>query len=126
MWDVVVDTDSALYVPARALARRIDIDPELLFPVVRGLGPTPLPRPQRIYGRIAQPIDAGAFGSSWHDTEGARALRDDVRAAVQAGIAGLRAERRDDPARNLVPRLRGEAMRLTRAQAAAVRHMLPL
>jgi 1-acyl-sn-glycerol-3-phosphate acyltransferase len=125
MWDVVADADDALYAPARALARRLEIDPELLFPVVRGLGPTPLPRPQRIYGRIAQPIDARTFGSSWDDTDGARALRDEVRRAVQAGIAELQAERQRDPARKLVPRLRGEVRRLTEAQATAVRHLLP-
>lgn len=125
MWDVVVDADDALYAPVRALARRIDIDPELLFPVVRGLGPTPLPRPQRIYGRLARPVDASAFGSSWDDTDAARALRNEVRSAVQAGIADLQRERRRDPARRLGPRLRGEARRLTRAQSAALRRMLP-
>jgi 1-acyl-sn-glycerol-3-phosphate acyltransferase len=125
MWDVVADADDALYAPARALARRLDIDPELLFPLVRGLGPTPLPRPQRIYGRIAPPIDARSFGTSWDDTEAARMLRDQVRSAVQTGIADLQRERARDPARRLGPRLRGEARRLTRAQAAALRQMLP-
>ncbi len=47
-----------------------------------------------------------------------------MRGAVAAGIEDLRRERRADPARNLVPRLRGEAARLTRAQAAALRRML--
>jgi len=126
MWHVVADADDALYRPARALATRLDIDPEALWPIVRGLGPTPLPRPQRIYGRLAEPIDAGGFGASWDDTDGARALRDAVRAAVKRGIEDLRTERRSDPARKLGPRLRGEARRLTRAQAAALRRMLPL
>jgi 1-acyl-sn-glycerol-3-phosphate acyltransferase len=125
MWDVVVDADDALYAPARALARRLDVDPELLFPVVRGLGPTPLPRPQRIYGRLAEQIDARQFGSSWDDADAARALRDEVKRAVRRGIEDLRAERRRDPARKLGPRLRGEVRRLTRAQAAALRRMLP-
>jgi 1-acyl-sn-glycerol-3-phosphate acyltransferase len=125
MWDVVADADDALYAPARALAIRLDIDPEALWPVVRGLGPTPLPRPQRIYGHIAEPIDAGAFGSSWDDTEAAQALRDAARESVKRGIEDLRAERRSDPARKLVPRLRGEARRLSRAQVAALRSMLP-
>lgn len=124
MWDVVVDADDRLYAPARALAARLDIDPDLLFPLVRGLGPTPLPRPQRIYGRIAAPIDAAAFGSAWADDVGAAALRDEVRAAVAAGITALQREREDDPARRLVPRLRGEAARLTRSQSAALRRML--
>jgi len=125
MWDVLADADDALYAPARALAARLDIDPEMLWPIVRGLGPTPLPRPQRIYVRIGAPIDAAAFGTSWEDVDGARALRDAVRAAVRRGIADLQAERERDPARRLVPRLAGEARRLTRAQAAALRRMLP-
>jgi 1-acyl-sn-glycerol-3-phosphate acyltransferase len=124
MWDVVIDADSALYAPARALAVRLDVDPDLLWPLLRGLGPTPLPRPQRIYGRFSAPIDASAFGSSWEDTDGARALRDTVRAAVEQGIADLQAERELDPARRLGPRLWGEARRLTRAQATELRRIL--
>ena len=126
MWDVVVDADDPLYAPARALASRLDIEADLLWPIVRGLGPTPLPRPQRIYGRIGPAIDARAFGSAWEDARGAAALRDVVRAAVAAGIEDLRRERREDPARDLVPRLRGEAARLTRAQAAALRRLIPV
>jgi hypothetical protein len=67
-WDVVVDSAGLLYAPVRALAVRLDVDRDLLWPLLRGLGPTPLPRPQRIYGRISTPIDASAFGSSWEDT----------------------------------------------------------
>ena len=126
MWDIVADADDRLYAPARVLAERLDVDPELLFPIVRGLGPTPLPRPQRIYGRLTAPIDARTFGSSWDDTTGAAALRDAVRSAVRHGIDELGREREDDPARHLLPRLRGEAVRLTRAQASALRRMLPL
>lgn len=124
MWDVVADADHALYAPARALAKRLDIDPEMLFPVVRGLGPTPLPRPQRIYARIAEPIDATAFGDSWEDTAGAARLRDAVREAVAGGIEDLQLERTVDPARRLAPRLGAQALRLTRAQAAALHRLL--
>ena len=126
MWDVVADADDALFAPARALAKRLDVDPEMLFPIVRGLGPTPLPRPQRIYGRLATPIDARGFGTSWDDTAAAAELRDRVREAVAGGIEDLKAERDDDPARHLAPRLRDEAVRLTRAQAAALRSVLPV
>jgi 1-acyl-sn-glycerol-3-phosphate acyltransferase len=125
MWDVVIDADDAVYAPIRALARRVDVDPELLFPLVRGLGPTPLPRPQRIYARLFPPIDASRFGTRWDDGEGAAALRDEVRAAVAGGIDGLLSEREADPSRRLVPRITGEAARLTRAQAEAVRRMIP-
>lgn len=125
MWDVMVDADDRLMAPARALAARLDIEPEQLFPIVRGLGPTPLPRPQRIYGRIAAPVDAREFGSTWDDAAGAARLRDVVRDAVRGGIDDLQRERQDDPACRLVPRLQGEAARLTRAQVATLRQMLP-
>ena len=125
MWDVVADADDVLYAPARALAKRLDVDPKMLFPIVRGLGPTPLPRPQRIYGRLAEPIDPRRFGTSWEDTAGAAKLRDEVRVAVARGIEQLELERADDPARRLAPRLRDEAVRLTRAQTAALRRILP-
>jgi 1-acyl-sn-glycerol-3-phosphate acyltransferase len=125
MWDVVADADDAVFAPARALAARIDVDPEMLLPIVRGLGPTPLPRPQRIYVSLGQSIEAGDFGSSWDDQAGAAALRDAVRAAVATGIEDLQRERASDPARHLIPRLREEALRLTRSQAAALRRMLP-
>jgi 1-acyl-sn-glycerol-3-phosphate acyltransferase len=126
MWDVVADADDTLYAPARALAARIDVDPEMLLPIVRGLGPTPLPRPQRIYVRLGHPIEAGDFGSTWDDEAGAAALRDAVRAAVATGIEELQRERESDPARRLIPRLREEALRLTQPQRAALRRMLPL
>ncbi|MFN8112735.1 MAG: lysophospholipid acyltransferase family protein [Solirubrobacterales bacterium] len=125
MWDVVADADDAIYAPARALAARVDVDPELLFPVVRGLGPTPLPRPQRIYARLREPVEAADFGSGWDDADGAAALRDAVRDSVAEGIEELLAERESDPARRLIPRIAGEASRLTRAQAEAVRRLLP-
>lgn len=124
MWDVVADADDALLRPVRALAELLAVDPELVWPVVRGLGPTPLPRPQRIYGRIGEPIDARGFGSAWDDATGARALRDAMKAAVATGVSDLIAEREHDPARHLVPRVRGEVLRMSRAQLTAARHLL--
>jgi 1-acyl-sn-glycerol-3-phosphate acyltransferase len=124
MWDVLVDADDDLMRPARALARRIDVDPEMVFPIVRGLGPTPLPRPQRIYARLGTPIDAREFGRKWSDDAAARRLRDAAKAAVAQGIEDLLAEREADPERRLGPRMRAEARRMTRAQVAAARGLV--
>ncbi|MFN8159813.1 MAG: lysophospholipid acyltransferase family protein [Solirubrobacterales bacterium] len=124
MWDVVADADDPLLAPARALARRVGVNPEMLFPLVRGIGPTPIPRPQRIYGRISAPIEASEYGSDWSDEEGAKRLRDAVREEVARGIEELLAERAEDPARHLGPRLIGETVRVTKGQAAALRKRL--
>jgi hypothetical protein len=84
MWNVVVDSDSALYAPARALALRLDVDPDLLWPPLWGLGPTPLPRSQRIYARISDPIDAGYLASA-----GCRSARFAVAGEPGAGLRCL-------------------------------------
>jgi len=123
MWDVVVDAGDPLYAPARALARRIDYDPDALFPIVRGLGPTPLPRPQRIYARICEPVDAARFGTSWDDAGAARALRDRVRESLATAIEDLLEDRERDPRRRLVPRMAGQAARLTSSQLGVLRSL---
>jgi 1-acyl-sn-glycerol-3-phosphate acyltransferase/ketosteroid isomerase-like protein len=74
-----------------------------LPPLARGMGPTVLPRPERLYFWFGEPIDTGHFSQ---DDEGARELRDQVRSAVEDGIARLRSEQRDDPRRRLRGRLR--------------------
>jgi hypothetical protein len=48
-------------------------------PIVRGVGPTVIPRPECLYFWFGTPIDSRSFGSCCDDTAAARALRDDVR-----------------------------------------------
>ena len=75
-------------------------------PIVRGVGLTPLPRPQRLYFWFDEPIDSTRFGSRFDDTAGARALRDDAKNAILAGIQFLRDQRDLDPNRDGMARLR--------------------
>jgi 1-acyl-sn-glycerol-3-phosphate acyltransferase len=77
-----------------------------LPPLVRGVGPTILPRPERLYFWFGDPIETARFSAG--DDSAARLLRDEVRAAVEGGIETLMSERERDPQRGLVARLRGE------------------
>jgi 1-acyl-sn-glycerol-3-phosphate acyltransferase len=73
--------------------------------VVRGIGPTMLPRPQRLYFWFGEPVATAPYGGASDDDGAARAVRDEVKAAVEGGIAFLLAEREDDPQRGLIARL---------------------
>ncbi len=103
MLDVIVDQNTPIYGP---LARRYE---KLMGfptpPIVRGIGPTPIPRLDRLYFWLGDPIDSGRFGSRYDDTAAARALRDEVKHAILGGIQFLRDERDQDPNRGLTSRL---------------------
>jgi 1-acyl-sn-glycerol-3-phosphate acyltransferase len=107
MLDVMVDQTTPIY---GEFARRYE---KLMGfptpPIVRGVGLTPIPRPERLYFWFHEPIDSSRFGSRYDDTGAARALRDEVKLAILTGIQFLRDERDQDPNRGLIPRLRGRA-----------------
>jgi len=79
--------------------------PDAIPPMIRGIGPTLLPRPQRFYFWFGKPIDTRALMGKEDDDEVCFAVRERTRRAVQAGINWLRTERRDDPDRHLATRV---------------------
>lgn len=115
MLHVVVDREMPIAAQVSALMRRMVGVP--LPPIPRGIGVTPLPRPERLYFWFGQPVDTSRYGGAGEDDAAARAVRDEVRAAVQAGIRILLAERERDPYRGLLPRLWHEAHELPQLAA---------
>lgn len=101
-FDIVVDTDNRFLAPARMLFERLSGSPDL-FPIVRGIGPTPIPRPERQYYWFGEPIDTGGIAAG--DDRGIGRIRDETKAAIEAGIAFLLGEQARDPDRSLVRRL---------------------
>lgn len=93
MFDIVADDQTPGYGQVSGLMRRLV--GVALPPLPKGVGPTLLPRPQRLYFKFADPIDTTRFSGRDPDQD-ARALRDEVRAAVEAGIAGLQRLRETD------------------------------
>lgn len=90
MYDVLLDADHPVLKPVRAVAERAGFRWELAPPLVRGIGPTPLPRRERIYFSFGAPVETASYGLADADV---RAVRDEVRAAVEDGIAWLLDER---------------------------------
>lgn len=127
MLDVVADRDTPGYAQLSALTKRLV--GMKLPPIVRGIGATPLPRPERLYFWFGERIDTRRFGSDPEADTAARALRDEVRGAVEGGIELLLAQRERDPGRGLTARLRGrtgepELPAPADPQAEAVRRLL--
>ena len=107
MFHVLVDREMPVAAQVSALMRRLVGLP--LPPIPRGIGPTLFPRPERLYFWFGHPVDTSRYGGDGDDEAAARAVRDEVRAAVLAGIEALRAERELDPPRGVLARLWHEA-----------------
>jgi 1-acyl-sn-glycerol-3-phosphate acyltransferase len=103
MLDIVLDTDNPLLAPlARAAEKTIGWK---MQPLVRGVGPTPLPKPQRLYFWFGEPIPTAQHEGRHEDEAVVRAVRDQVKSEIERGIEFLLAERERDPKRGLVKRL---------------------
>jgi 1-acyl-sn-glycerol-3-phosphate acyltransferase len=105
MLDVIVDQATPIYGQAARLYEKLLGFPTP--PIVRGLGPTPVPRPERLYFWFGEPINTDRYDGRHDDTSAAQALRDEVKQSILGGIQFLREERDSDPNRTLLARLRG-------------------
>ena len=103
MLDVIVDRNTPVYGALTRAYERLTGLPTP--PVVRGVGPTPIPRPERLYFWFGEPIAPARFRVGDGATEAARALRDEVRRDILVGIQFLRDERDVDPQRALAARV---------------------
>jgi len=106
--DVVVDTDNRFLKPVQQLFERVSGSPDF-FPIVRGIGPTPIPRPERQYYWFGEPIDTSAVATT--DDRAVGDIRDRTKASIERGIAFLLDEQRADPHRSVFDRLTGPERR---------------
>jgi 1-acyl-sn-glycerol-3-phosphate acyltransferase len=105
MLDVIIDQNTPVYGPLARVYEKLTGFPTP--PIVRGVGPTPIPRPERLYFWFGEPIAPARFRTGDDDTASAKALRDEVKRAVLVGLQFLRDERDVDPERALPGRLLG-------------------
>lgn len=105
-FDIVLDADSLALRPLRRLLESRGFRwGELALPIARGIGPTPIPRPERYYFRLGAPIDTSQYASRADDAA-LGALRDEVHGAVLDGMHALFAQQSADPGRRLPGRAR--------------------
>ena len=96
-YDILLDKDDYLATPLGRLAAWLGMREDAMMPIARGIGPTPIPRPARIYFRILPPIHTGTYGGAAGGADAAMDLRDRTHDAIERGIAELRDEQGHDP-----------------------------
>ncbi len=105
-YDVVLDADDVMASPIGPLLRKLRVRSDVIMPLVRGVA-GPLPRRERFYFAFRPPVPTAGLGGD--SDAAATALRDLVRAEVEAGIADLLAIQAADPGRR--PGRQGTVMR---------------
>lgn len=105
-WDIMLDNNYLRQTKlGRWLINKWQFKPEEIPPIVKGLGPTLLPKPQRMYFKFLAPINPADFAHLPHE-EAILALRQATHEAITQGITELMALRESDPKRSLYARLR--------------------
>jgi 1-acyl-sn-glycerol-3-phosphate acyltransferase len=84
------------------LAERLGGRPDMAMPLVRGIGPTLIPRPQRMYLRFGTPIDTSMPADTSRE-EWIRHIKADVQSQLESELAELQRIRSTDPYRELNP-----------------------
>jgi 1-acyl-sn-glycerol-3-phosphate acyltransferase len=102
--DVVLDNKSFLMAPLAFLSEKL-IGLQDAPPLIRGVGLSPLPRPERQYYWFGEPIPTTEFAGQEGDEAAARKVREQTAAAIEVGIELMLAERDADPNRSLLGRL---------------------
>ncbi len=113
-YDIVADADDLFASPIGPALKKLGVRPDLVMPLVKGLGPTPLPRPERLYFRFEEPIATTEWAGREEDDDACRALRDRARSSVESGIAALLELRERDQKRGLLGRIKNEITRRRR------------
>lgn len=96
-WDILFDKDDFLATPLGRFASWLGLREDAMMPIPRGIGPTPFPRPTRLYFRIMEPIATAPYRGASGDTEAVHDLQARTHAAIETGIAMLREEQGRDP-----------------------------
>jgi len=107
-WDIVWDAQDLQASPIAGLVNAfydgIGVPQDSMFPIAKGLGPSMLPKPVRLYFSMAEPIDAREYAGR-KDQEALGELRDRVAEGIYSELDRLAVERKWDPPPSLKRRL---------------------
>lgn len=120
MFEIVSDAEDILRSPVGDLLDALGVTDqewfrhgEVIPPLARGKGPIGLPRIERQYFLVGEPIDVTRYAGRHGDREACLALRSEVQSAVESQIGRLRELQAADPERYPIQRwLRRLAARL--------------
>lgn len=104
LYDIVLGSDEISATPLGQLLLKAGVRQEALG-VYRGVGPSLLPRAERLYFMFGDPIPTARYKGNAGDEEVCRTLRDQVKQSVESMIDQLLELRQKDPDRPLGKRL---------------------
>lgn len=87
--DIVADANDLSRTPVGRLLDAVGVRDDLRPPVVRGIGPTPLPRPERFDYHFCPPVQTRGYGTDEGD-DNAWEVRNAVASRIEEGIEHLR------------------------------------
>lgn len=108
--DILLDGNSPLMAPTRLFVEKILGSPDAM-PITRGIGITPVPRPERQYYWFGVPIQTEEFLGRETDDSVVRRVRESTKKAVEDGMKFLLNERDNDPNRSVAKRVFGPERR---------------
>jgi len=108
--DVVIDADNPFLAPTRLFVEKI-LGSKDVIPITRGIGISPVPRPERQYYWFGEPISTEALQGQQADDAVVRRVRERTKKAVERGMEFLLTERENDPNRSVLKRLLGPERR---------------
>ncbi|MEW5809206.1 MAG: hypothetical protein AB1925_07120 [Actinomycetota bacterium] len=112
----VLERDGTWERMTRGLGERLHGVSGVGIPVVRGVGPTLAPRPQRMYLRFGQPISTTHAPTDTSARSWELMVKQRTQTALEAILHELQALRADDPFRRLNPLAWRHAVRPPRTQ----------
>ena len=95
--DIVYDAEDMARTPVGQWLDRAGLRDDLRLPLVRGIGPTPIPRPERFDFHFGAPVRTASFDRDGCE-DNAWTVRRAVAAEIESGIAMLQSRRAERPA----------------------------
>lgn len=103
-YNILYDADQLLASHVGKLIKAVGIADKFIPPVLHGIGPTLIPKPQRMYFKFGQPIDAKAFQTEQKNND-AQQLRHATAQQIEKMLVELFDYRHTDPDNTLQKRL---------------------
>lgn len=104
-YELVYDSEEVLKTPLGKVLKKLGVRKDLMLPVIKGVGFTPFPKPQRFYYKFGKPISTDVYKGENEDDHNAKDLKARIKFFVEEGIEELLEYRKKDPKRKLGNRL---------------------